>query len=181
MGIVAKSLAKVKQYLGLSAIIKKVPDYAKDYKNKFLFMKGIDKCFAYFLENLYWALMELLKNHRVDRINKLIDRFEKGQKFNYLNDITDKEIDEYDVGNAVNLLVELNEMLDRYYIPNLPVFNYQYFYESIEEDYPGWTNLEKTVKRFLEKFTSVDKYYPYLKLDWRLYVHYPDSDIDSDY
>ena len=178
MGIVPKSLAKVKQYPGLSAIIKKVPDYAKDYKNEFLFIKGIDKCFAYFLENVYWALMGLLKNHRVDRINKLIDRFEKGQKFNYLNDITNKEIDEYDVGNAVNLLVELNEMLDRYYIPNSPVFNYQYFYESIEEDYPGWTNLEKSIKRFLEKFTSVDKYYPYLKLDLRLHVDYRDSDSD---
>lgn len=57
-------------------------------------------------------------------------------------------------------------MLDRCFIPNTSVFNYQYFYESIEEDYPGWIKLEKTIKRFLEKFTSVDKYYPHPKIIW---------------
>ena len=31
--------------------------------------------------------MGLLNHPKVDRIHKLIDRFEKGQKFNYLNDI----------------------------------------------------------------------------------------------
>ena len=168
-------LAKVNQHSGSTAIIKKVPDYAKDYKNEFLFIKGIDKCFEYFLENIYWSDMGLLKHPEVDRINKLIDRFEKGQKYNYLNDITNKEIDEYDVGNAVNLLVELNELLDRYYSPDSPEFNYQYFYESVEEDYPGWTNLEKTIKRFLEKFViSVDKYYPHPEIIW------PESESESE-
>ena len=57
MGILAKSLAKVKQYPGLSEIIKKVPDYAKDYKNEFLFIKGIDKRFEYYLKNLNKALI----------------------------------------------------------------------------------------------------------------------------
>ena len=28
------------------------PDYAKDYKNEFLFIRDIDKCFEYFLKNL---------------------------------------------------------------------------------------------------------------------------------
>ena len=125
--------------------------------------------------------MGLLKHPKVEIINKLIDRFEKGQKYNYLNDITNKEIDEHDEGSAVNLLVELNELLDRYHIPNSPVFNYRYYYAAIELDYPGWTNLEKTIKRFLEKFTSVDKCYRYLKLDWCLYVDDPDSDSDSDH
>ena len=70
-------------------------------------------------------------------------------------------------------------MIDRYYTPNSPAFNYLYFYVTVEIEYPGWIRLEKTIKRFLEKFTSVDKYYPYLKLDWRLYVD--DADSDSDY
>ena len=110
--------------------------------------------------------MGLFKSPKVERINKLIDRFEKGQKFNYLNDITNKEIDEHDVGNAVELLVDLNEMLDRYYFQDSPIFDYQYFYAFIEVDYPGWTQLEKTIKRFLEKFTSVEKYYPLPKIIW---------------
>ena len=32
--------------------------------------------------------MGLFKSPKVERVNKLIDRFEKVQKFNYLNDIT---------------------------------------------------------------------------------------------
>ena len=110
--------------------------------------------------------MGLFKSPKVERINKLIDRFEKGQKFNYLNDIANKEIDEHDVGNAVELLVDLNELLDRYHFQDSPVFNYLDFLENIEIDYPGWTRLEKTIKGFLEKFTSVDKYYPHPKFYW---------------
>ena len=180
MGILAKSLAKVNQHSNSTQKPEKVPDYAKDYKNEFLFIKGIDKCFEYFLDNIYWGYMGLFKSPKVGRINKLIDRFEKGQKYKYLNDITNKEIDEHDVGIAVNLLVELNELqlIDRYYTPNSPVFNYLYFYVTVEIEYPGWIRLEKTIKRFLQKFTSVDKYYPYLKLDWRLYVDDPGSDSD---
>ena len=37
----------------------KIPDYAKDYKNEFLFIRGIDKCFEYFLDNIYWGDMGL--------------------------------------------------------------------------------------------------------------------------
>ena len=29
----------------------KIPDYAKDYKNEYLFIKGIDGCFKYFVDN----------------------------------------------------------------------------------------------------------------------------------
>ena len=28
------------------------PDYAKDYKNEFLFIRGIDKCFQYYVEKI---------------------------------------------------------------------------------------------------------------------------------
>ena len=30
----------------------KIPDYAKDCKNEYLFIKGIYKCFKFFLDNL---------------------------------------------------------------------------------------------------------------------------------
>ena len=29
----------------------KIPDYAKDYKNEYLFIRGIDQCFKYFADN----------------------------------------------------------------------------------------------------------------------------------
>lgn len=37
-----------------------VPDYCLDYKNEFLFIRGIDKCFEYYLKNLnkatFWGI-----------------------------------------------------------------------------------------------------------------------------
>ena len=72
--------------------INKIPDYAKDFKNEFLFIRGIDKCFEYFLDNINKADKGVFENHRVDKIYKLIDRFEKAQRLNYLNDISDKNI-----------------------------------------------------------------------------------------
>ena len=71
----------------------KIPDYAKDYKNEYLFIRGIDKCFKYFLDNINKADKGVFENHRVDKIKKFIDRFEKAQRLNYLNDNTNKEID----------------------------------------------------------------------------------------
>ena len=68
----------------------KIPDYAKDYKNEYLFIRGIDKFFKYFLDNINKADKGVFENHRVD---KFIDRFEKAQRLNYLNDNTNKEID----------------------------------------------------------------------------------------
>ena len=31
---------------------KKIPDYAKGYKNEYLFIRGIDKCFDYYLRKI---------------------------------------------------------------------------------------------------------------------------------
>ena len=50
----------------------------------------------------------------------------KNQQY-YNLDTTPKEIDEYDMDNAVNLLVELHELLDRYYNEG-GIFNYDDFF-----------------------------------------------------
>ena len=34
---------------------KVIPDYAKDYKNEYLFITGIDRCFGFVLNNLKFA------------------------------------------------------------------------------------------------------------------------------
>ena len=49
--------------------------------------------FKYFLDNINKADKGVFENHRVDKIKKFIDRFEKAQRLNYLNDNTNKEID----------------------------------------------------------------------------------------
>ena len=44
-----------------------------------------------FFDNIEKANSGVFENHRVDKINKLIGRFEKAQRLNYFNDISDKK------------------------------------------------------------------------------------------
>ena len=83
------------------------PDYAKDYKNEFLLLRGIDNCFKYFLRNMCWVDIGIHKSPKVERINKLIDRFEINQQY-YNLDTSPKEIDRCDIGTAIYLSEELH-------------------------------------------------------------------------
>ena len=55
--------------------IKNTPDYAKDFKNEYLFIIGINNEFKYFLDNMNEATRGLFENFRVDKIKKIIKLF----------------------------------------------------------------------------------------------------------
>ena len=63
---------------------KVIPDYAKDYKNEYLFIRGIDKQFKYFLDNIEKADQGVFQNNRVEIIEKNINRLEKAIKMGYI-------------------------------------------------------------------------------------------------
>ena len=44
----------------------KIPEYAREYKKEYLFIRGINKEFKYFVENIDDATKELFEYHRVD-------------------------------------------------------------------------------------------------------------------
>ena len=56
-------------------ISKVIPDYAKDFKNEYLFILGINNEFKYFLDNMNGATRGLFENFRVDKIKKFINYF----------------------------------------------------------------------------------------------------------
>ena len=58
----------------------KISEYARDFRNEYLFIRGIDKQFKYFLDNINDATRGLFQNHRVDRIKKYIKKFELAQR-----------------------------------------------------------------------------------------------------
>ena len=70
----------------------KIPEYAREFKNEYLFIRGINKEFKYFVENINEATRGLFKNHRVDKIEKFIKKFLLAQKLGYLNDVSNYEI-----------------------------------------------------------------------------------------
>ena len=144
----------------------KIPDYAKDYKNEYLFIKGIDTCFKFFLDNLDKADKGVFKNNRVDIIKKHINKLEKAQRLGYLKDTTNIEIDEV---NSSLLLEGLADFGD-YYVDNEWEFDPVGFDMFVDREFPGYKNLLNCIVLFHSKFKLVfDKY----KINW------PDSDSDE--
>ena len=70
---------------------KHCPDYAKNYKKEYFFIKGIDKCFEYFFRNLNKAITGVFQNHRLVKIKYWLRRFDKfhplNTKLNRIDDI----------------------------------------------------------------------------------------------
>ena len=81
----------------------KIPEYAMDFKNEYLFIRGINKEFKYFVENINEAARGLFQNHRVDRIKKFIKSFLLAQELGYLNDVSNFEIKSSDVNYLIKI------------------------------------------------------------------------------
>ena len=70
----------------------KIPEYARDFKKEYLLIRGFNKEFKYFVDNINEATRGLFENHRVVRIKYFIKRFLKGQERGKLQDTSNFEI-----------------------------------------------------------------------------------------
>ena len=77
----------------------KIPEYVRDFKKEYLFIRGINKEIKYFVDNINDATTGLFENDRVDRIKYFIKRFLKGQERGKLQDISNFIIRKYDFLN----------------------------------------------------------------------------------
>ena len=81
----------------------KIPEYAREFKNEYLFIRGINKEFKYVVDNINEATRGLFENHRVDKIKKFIKKFLLAQKLGYLNDVSNFEIKSSDVDYLIKI------------------------------------------------------------------------------
>ena len=81
----------------------KIPEYARDFKNEYLFIRGINKEFKYFVDNINETYRGLFENHRFDKIKKNIKKFLLAQKLGYLNDVSNFEIKSSDVDYLIKI------------------------------------------------------------------------------
>ena len=147
----------------VKSINSKIPEYARDYKKEYLFIRGIDKEFKYFVDNINDANRGLFENHKVTRIKYFIKRFLKGQERGKLQDISNFEIE----SSVVDNLIKINK--------NFLNFNQYINFCKIcfdEDDglfidpYPGFKNIYDDFELFFSKFkikyeegTSFSNYY----------------------
>ena len=144
----------------------KIPEYTKEYKREYQFIRGINKEFKYFVDNLDKATTGLFENHRVDRIKYFIKRFLRGQEKGKLQDIRNFEIYEDDVDNLIK--IENN-----FYNFNQYIIFCKDCYEDDEpfiDPYPGFKNIYDDFKIFFSKLNIIYEEVNYIS----------DSDSDSD-
>ena len=149
----------------------KIPDHASEYKKEYLFIRGIDKYFEYFLDNINYgkASQGVFQNNRVNIIKGKINILDKIITKGKLKDISNSEIDGQDLYS--NLLLERLGDFSDYYVDEDWEFDQEIFDIFVDRDFPGYKNLVECIELFHGKFKMVfDKY----KVIW------PDSDSDSD-
>ena len=78
----------------------KIPEYAREFKNEYLFIRGINKEMDNFVVNYLSDCSELFVSRYHDRIKFFIKKILKAQELNYLKDTSCFKFKECDVENT---------------------------------------------------------------------------------
>ena len=127
----------------------KIPEYARDYKNEWLFIRGINKEFGYFVDNIDEARYGLFENTRVDTIKNYIKKFLLFQERGKLQNTNNFEIINFDVENLIK--IKINFCNFKQYI----LFCECCFHEEdgiLLYPYPGFKNIYDDFELFFSKF-----------------------------
>ena len=142
----------------------KIPEYAREYKREYQFIRGINKEFKYFINKLDNLNNGLFESYIADRIKYFMKRFLRAQEKGKLKDISEFEI-EYDIVFNLNKIKNKLNNIDQYldFILNC------YHKEDLIfiNTYPG----------FIDFFYYFNLFFTKLNIK---YEYDSDSDSDSD-
>ena len=122
----------------------KIPEYARDFKNEYLFIRGINKELDDFTNQYLSDCSELFVSGYSDRINLFIKIFLKAQELNYLKDTSCFIFKECDVENIIFLF-------DRMY------FDFEEddeFVDGHPDDYQGYRDFYELFCKFYDKINT---------------------------
>ena len=147
----------------------KIPDYARDYKNEYLFIRGINKTCGDFVKKL--DDKEIFKSSKADKLMLYINRFLKAQQLGYLIDTSEIYFKQNDVGFIESLELQLDDYRDLYCDEYSYEFDEEKYNNNIENDYPGFKKFFECVSLLINK----------LQIDMNIInrINF-DSDSDSD-
>ena len=106
-GIVAHFLSPINQKMTevnqrmKSNFYTKIPPYARDYKKEYLYIRGLNKEFKYFINKLDKLNEGLFESNIADRIKYFMKRFLRAQEKGKLKDFSEFVIYEDDVDNLI--------------------------------------------------------------------------------
>ena len=167
----------------------KIPEYAREYKKEYLFIRGINKEFKYFIDKLDDLNNGLFESHRADRIKNFMKRFLRAQEKGKLKDISGFEIYEDDVDYLIKIKREFSYYKIRYDALKENDDGYYYnddsdddFADDVDDPYPGFENIYYYFELFFSKrnieYEDSDSD-EYDSDSEELNISYTDSDIED--
>ena len=148
----------------------KIPDYARDYKNEYLFIRGINKTCEKFVKILDEE-GKIFKSLQANRLKLYFNRFLKAQNLEYLNDISDLYFKESDVKYIESLELQLDDYMDLFYDPD----SYKFDQEKYENDNSGLKEFFESFSKFKDKIKIEEMTFS----DFKNSLNYLDSDSDD--
>ena len=106
-------LAHSSNYQNCISGTNKIPEYAREFKNEYIFIRGINKEMDNFVVNYLSDCSELFVSSYNDRIKFFIKKFMKAQELGYLKDTSCFKFKECDVENIVFLFERMNLILKK--------------------------------------------------------------------
>ena len=104
----------------------KIPEYARDYKKEYLFIRGINKMCLNFISKYETDSRKRFVSEYYDSIKYFIKRFLKGQERGKLQDISSFVLRNYDISFIEDLYLIIIYEIDFEEVDKL---DYRHFYE----------------------------------------------------
>ena len=134
----------------------KIPDYARDYRNEYLLIRGINKKCKDFV-NLIKKNEEYYNIPEAIRIVKCLKNFNKSRKIDNVENIC---FDVFDVFNIYIIRLELDNYVDLYRYKSTGEFDEERCNLNVESDKPGFKSFYKCFYKFYSKLDIDDRYFP---------------------
>ena len=163
------SLTHTDRVSGASQKPSKIPEYAREYKREWQYIRGVNKKCGEFINRLDFGrgiLISPLANSLKSFIKKFLQALEHGR----LKDISSFYLKYIGVNNIDCSEEQLDNYRDLYVDPDSLEFDQESYDNCIDEDYPGFKELFELVSLLNDK----------LKTEESTFNLVLDSDSDSD-
>ena len=135
----------------------KIPVYARDYKNEYLFIRGINKTCGEFVK----LIKENEEFYNSSKALRIIRKIKKLKRLGYFKNISRIEYEIDDVKNIEFIQSAIEEYKDLYCDPFTSDLNEELYNIEAEVDNPGFKSFYKHFCRFYDELEIgyLDNYY----------------------
>ena len=148
----------------------KIPEYAKDFRNEWLYIRGINKKCGEFISRIDFSRRDIFNSHPANNLKCYIKKFLKAQERGRLKDISCFYFEYFDASNIECLLEQLDYYNDLYVDSDSCEFNQEYCDLFIDIHFPGYKEFFELISLINDKIEKEDP----------IFKNNNDSDSDSD-